>query len=95
MAEEAKSSVSSLKAMFEQNIQQQAAQPKPMPKKLQPSGVFGAQAEPAAQPKPAPAAAPKKTDASWIKKEDSPKAAANPFNANLKPAPAKTAAPVS
>jgi hypothetical protein len=56
MAEESKSSVSNLKAMFEQNIQSQAAQPKPVPKKLAPTGAFAA-------PTTAPAGAPPKTTA--------------------------------
>jgi hypothetical protein len=45
MAEENKgSSVAAMKAMFEAQIQKTTAPAQPAPKKLQPSGVFGAQA---------------------------------------------------
>lgn len=52
--------MSSLKAMFEQNIQKNAAPAKTVPGKLQPSGVFGEQATATTQPKPI--VVPKKID---------------------------------
>ena len=84
MSEESKSSVSNLKAMFEANIAAQVSQPKPAPKKLQPSGVFGAQPAPASQPPKTTVSAggPPKTTAPVAETKPAPVA-------ETKPAPGK------